>query len=334
MPLVLAAVVSLPACEKERDSDLAVIEWLEREQERAELAQEVRLAEFRLAQAEPSAPDPAAERARDASDLDQRIAALGAREAALRQEIRALEADLLAHADMVHEIRMKRRAEALGTSFPSLVTRSGRTLVDVTVTSVTDSGITIRHRDGLVRLDFPKLTPAQRDFFGIEEVAAGEALAEERRREADLIAWGEREMAEAAAREQAAQAAQAAALKAPPAAAPRLPAAAVNPAPFPTPERPERYHRAPSTVYYYSVYPASNRCVTPRRWVSPFGTGSLGIGKPVPGQPPGILRPATVRPATVRPAAIRPATIRPAAVRPVKPASSTVSPPTPPPSAP
>ncbi len=162
--------------------------------------------------------------------------------------------------------------------------------MDATVSRITDAGVTIRHRDGLIRLDFHNLTPEQRQSFGMEETTAAAALAAESRQAAALAAWGGQiELAAAsAAAEAAAHAAETARLTAARdaalAEARALRSAVVmlhsTPPPFPTGPRRFRPRHIRPTVYrcYYH---------SPSRPL-PFAAAR------------GVVRPPVVRPASVR----------------------------------
>ena len=60
-----------------------------------------------------------------------------------------------------------RRAAEVGKKHEVFKTRLGWTYRDVTVTKVTDAGISIIHSDGTARLGYERLTPEQRETFGV-----------------------------------------------------------------------------------------------------------------------------------------------------------------------
>lgn len=78
----------------------------------------------------------------------------------------------------------QRRAEETGRSYKVFKTRLGWTYRDVTVTQITDAGISIIHADGSARLGFDRLTPEQREQFGITEEGAEARVALEEKAQA------------------------------------------------------------------------------------------------------------------------------------------------------
>jgi|688.fasta_scaffold08014_10 hypothetical protein len=66
----------------------------------------------------------------------------------------------------------KRRAEKTGKKFKEYHTVSGQVYRNVTITKITDAGISITHADGLARLRFEHLKPDQRKEFGITQEGA------------------------------------------------------------------------------------------------------------------------------------------------------------------
>jgi hypothetical protein len=66
----------------------------------------------------------------------------------------------------------KRRAEETGKKYKEYETVSGQVYRDVTITKITDAGISITHADGLARLRFEHLKPEQRKEFGITQEGA------------------------------------------------------------------------------------------------------------------------------------------------------------------
>jgi hypothetical protein len=73
----------------------------------------------------------------------------------------------------------KRRAEETGKKYKEYTTLEGRVYKDVTITEITDAGISISHADGLARLRFEHLTPEQRKDFGITKEGAAAIYAGE-----------------------------------------------------------------------------------------------------------------------------------------------------------
>lgn len=72
-----------------------------------------------------------------------------------------------------------RRAEETGKTYKVFKTRLNQIYRDVTVTNITDAGITIIHADGSTRLGFERLSPEQREAFGITRQGAEAMRAKE-----------------------------------------------------------------------------------------------------------------------------------------------------------
>lgn len=115
----------------------------------------------------------------------------------------------------------QRRAEETGKNYEVYETSDGQVYRDVTVTNITDAGISIRHAEGSVRLRFERLSTAQRARFGITKQGAeamyakemkaraayeAQVAAKEQERQAEQqIAEQERQKAEEAKKELLAQ---------------------------------------------------------------------------------------------------------------------------------
>jgi hypothetical protein len=78
----------------------------------------------------------------------------------------------------------KRRAEETGKKYKEYETVSGQIYRDVTITKITDAGISITHADGLARLRFEHLKPEQRKDFGITQEGAEAIYAKEMKAQA------------------------------------------------------------------------------------------------------------------------------------------------------
>jgi hypothetical protein len=78
----------------------------------------------------------------------------------------------------------KRRAEETGKKYKEYTTLEGRVYKDVTITKITDAGVSITHADGLARLRFEQLTPEQRKDFGITKEGAAAVYTEEMKAQA------------------------------------------------------------------------------------------------------------------------------------------------------
>lgn len=204
----LMAVGVLASCGRD---DVADLDRWEFEQERMALTQKLALAEYRLSQAPVDFTGTLHELRQDLSSMGRRTDELKHLRSRLQAEIRDLEDRNLRYALQARQVR---RESAVGTCYPTFRSIAGKVYQNAVIDSINDAGVTIRHRDGLSRLDYYKLTPAQREDFGLDEVSAtaalrGEgqaAIAYERWIEAGmvLVRQQQREAAETAKREEAA----------------------------------------------------------------------------------------------------------------------------------
>lgn len=249
------------------ESDRAVA-WWEGEQEREDLAQAVQLARYRVSQMP-------ADRRGDLARVNREIATLKVRLGEVRKIHAALEVEEVAirqHAERYAAmVREQRRMDAVGTKMALFKPAIGRALEDVEITAVTDAGVTLRHRGGIARVDFFKLSQSQRERFGLEFAAAVTALDQENAREmafhqateAAMASQREQEAREAteAAKRAADQARMERALA--PAQATRpgsiLAQSAGRPNGTQRVSRADRWHSYYSrpTIYYYPYYPVS-----------------------------------------------------------------------------
>lgn len=264
--------------------------WWENEARRVELTGELDLAKFKLK---------SAGEVRGPEELDGTLAANDRREAQIaalktkREELilaieRGEEALVKLGADRIRQLKER----AIGREWAELAT-AARTYHEVKVISVTDAGVTIRHRDGSARLGYRDLTDSQRREFGLDQGTALAAAEEEMKRAAAYEQW----LDDQAAEKERNKAAAARILSRP---ASRLPAPVVsaNVAPVANPlKEPARqfgngsrynyygssYQRPRRTnVYYY--YNAASYC-SPRPYCSPV--------RPIFSRPPSSPTPST-----------------------------------------
>ena len=73
----------------------------------------------------------------------------------------------------------QRRAEEVGKTYKVLKTRLNTLYKDVTVTKITDAGMSIVHSEGTARLGYERLTPEQREAFGITRAGEKAVHAQE-----------------------------------------------------------------------------------------------------------------------------------------------------------
>ena len=174
--------LSLPGCDN-RQVDAGY--WA-REREKIELTQRLKMAEYRIGQTNPEDLAELTQLGIRLREFDQRVRDLVQNRSALRAEIKAMEyrndeAGRLAIQD--------RRTSAVGRKFDSFVLKDGRTLQNVAITGVDDSGVAIRHDHGTARLRYSDLSPEQNLIFGLEETSA---LAAENRELQESIAYERR----------------------------------------------------------------------------------------------------------------------------------------------
>ena len=172
-------------------------EWWRLEADRIEVAHKVELQRLRLEKIE-SREGAHAERE---ADMRRGVAArerLAARVDELKGEIATRSAEL-------EELRGRwlraSREAAVGRSFESFQGAGSRIYQEVEITRVTDIGIEFRHATGIARLAASDLTAEQRDAFGLEADASGEALADERVAAQAYARWVDRRVEESTTRE-------------------------------------------------------------------------------------------------------------------------------------
>ena len=171
----------LSGCEKSDNQS----RWWQGEQERVELGHDLALKEYRLQQSGYE----------NMAELEKlRISNDGAK-GELR-DLRQVQAGLILEVELTlrkleafrGEVIGNQRKTAMGKKFNRLDVADGRNFRDVTVASIDDAGVTIRHADGSARLRYAGLDDGQRVIFGLEEssslaarqVEARESLAYER----------------------------------------------------------------------------------------------------------------------------------------------------------
>ncbi len=174
LPLLLLAAGT--GC-KENSQTQSDPEWWRLEGRRMELAHQVDLLKLRLSHTDSGAAERAAI-CREICENEVRIAELEETASELRGGL----AELTARYQAEREGLVRRlRADAVGREFSTLAGAKGRIYEKVVVTRVTDIGVEFRHEHGHARLAAVDLTPEQHVLFGIDPLAAGRALEEERR---------------------------------------------------------------------------------------------------------------------------------------------------------
>lgn len=138
----------------------------------------------------------------------------------LRDQRMQLAASIISMESQRGDIRrtaiLEQRRRATGGTHDELTVQSGKTFRAVTVSSIDDAGVAIRHEHGLAKLRFEDLTADQRLLFGLEQdlalAAEGQekqdALAYERWVDNRMVAVREKEQQKADEAEREAQAAE------------------------------------------------------------------------------------------------------------------------------
>lgn len=164
----------LPCC-KEQEGDA---EFWRHERELVELAQQLKLGEYRL-----GLSDSGEKKALDdlkimLSENEARLWNLQSEQSALADEIERLETR---KKNLDQAIIDQKRSVAQGERFEFFSARNGRIFENATITLVNDSGVAFRHEHGAARLRYAELSDDQRLLFGLEEEAALAAEDRERR---------------------------------------------------------------------------------------------------------------------------------------------------------
>ncbi len=172
-----------------RNQDRA--DWWQGEQQRIELSQQLELKKYRFEQAH-SRDFKQLEKLRcSTTEAAASLKSLRQQRLTLGDQIESLEGQWAGFREAT--IRDQRQS-AMRKTFDKLTSASGRTFVDVSVVSIDDSGVTIRHVDGSARLRFADLDAGQRVFFGLEADLALAAEQQETRDVADYERWVEARM--------------------------------------------------------------------------------------------------------------------------------------------
>jgi len=176
--VLLGALLSV-ACSK-REAETV---WWQGEEERIELRQQLTLKEFRLLKL-------GSDDLPELKELRQANKALAHPLASLRQRKLALESEVesMRHERVDFRIAIIRdqRDRATGTKLDKIESHSGRIYRDVTIASIDDAGVTIRHAHGSARLKYGDLDSGQRTFFGLDADLAAAAAEKEA---GDLVAY-------------------------------------------------------------------------------------------------------------------------------------------------
>ncbi|MGL5017483.1 MAG: hypothetical protein ACRDBP_05080 [Luteolibacter sp.] len=171
------------------DKDESLSEWWQGEQDRIALVHQVELKQYRLAHGDFGAYEEVKRLRALVSEQSERLTTLGAQRQVLQEQVATVEREGIIFRETA--IR-NQRERALGKTFQSIQSTSGRIYQKVSVAAIDDSGVTIRHSDGSARLRFADLDADQQVFFGLEAGLA--SVAEEKEAIAQVVY--EREMDE------------------------------------------------------------------------------------------------------------------------------------------
>lgn len=178
--LIVATSVLLTSCGKKGVDTV----WWEGEQQRLELAQQLALQEFRLGQRDGDVTQELVVQERKNHHSSASLDSFSARRNALRGEIDAMESGMIT---MRENFLRSRREAVTGKTFETFTAWNGRTYHQMSVSSVDDAGVSIRHADGSARLRYRDLNDAQRQMFGLDAERALAATDQER---ADAVEYG------------------------------------------------------------------------------------------------------------------------------------------------
>ena len=180
--LCVTVVFSLSGCGRQQDQSA----WWAGEQERVELSHALELQKFRYAQVYTG--DFAA-----LASLHTESQVASARVVSLRRERERLRDLVDSQQDQLAEFREStlrgQRQRAMHQTFETLCSASGRKFEQVSISSIDDSGVTIRHTHGSARLGYSDLDSEQQRLFGLEADLALVAHEKEARDTAAYERW-------------------------------------------------------------------------------------------------------------------------------------------------
>ena len=179
---VIVAALLAVGCGKNQDQ----AGWWQGEQQRIELSQQLELKKYRYEKTYSRDFEQLEKLRRSTPPTIALLQSLRLQRQTLGEQIESLEGQWVSFRETA--IREKRQ-HAMSKTFEKFSLVSGRTFVAVSVASIDDSGVTIRHADGSARLRFADLDAKQRVFFGLEADLALAAEQQETRDAADYERW-------------------------------------------------------------------------------------------------------------------------------------------------
>lgn len=232
-----------------------------------DLVQQLALKEFRLSQRGGGSMGNLDGLQREFLELQSSMDSLVAKSDLLKDEIVSLETGMQT---MREDFLKNRRSAIAGKTFAEFTTWKGRTYREVSISSVDDGGVTIRHADGSARVTFADLNEDQRMMFGLDAQLAMAAIEKEKADAIEYDQWiGSKLAANRAAKEKLAKLSAASVPKVRPRsrASDTTIAANVNPLTKPSSEVSSRYSsrytRSRPTYYYYPYIPAYRNPCSP-----------------------------------------------------------------------
>lgn len=168
------AAITLVGCDGHLDETAS---W-EIEREGIELAQRLKLAEYRLGRISPGDLAESGRWEGEVRATGEKLRTLKQIRLSLSIEIK----EMAARNDELCQTAIRnQRTKSMALKFESFSVKDGRTFRNVSVTGVDDAGVAIRHEDGAARLRYADLSAEHRALFGLEEEAALAAEAREHR---------------------------------------------------------------------------------------------------------------------------------------------------------
>lgn len=151
--------------------------WWENERYRADLLNQTEIAKIRLQQRTPSTESMRGETLIDqVTNNNGLLQKLREKEAFLKTDLKKIESTFFAYRETkINE----QRAKVIGQKWSKFTGAGEKTFWDVTVVSVEDAGVMLRHRDGVSRLRYDDLTAEQCHNFGLEKDRAARAMDKE-----------------------------------------------------------------------------------------------------------------------------------------------------------
>ena len=159
-------------------NDQSQAEWWQGEQERIALMHQVELKQYRISQTDVAGFDEVQRLGKLTESSTELLGSLNRQRQVLTEELSLLERNL---AELKEATIRDQRNRAIGRTFKSFESASGRKFEEVSVAAIDDAGVTIRHADGSARLRFADLDPEQQVFFGLEADLAFAAEEKESR---------------------------------------------------------------------------------------------------------------------------------------------------------